>query len=124
MAVLGQIFAMAGHADHKLRIKDQDRLRQFIRTEMILDRFQRAFFREPLIGDTVPVSLTDQQIALGKELLAKSLPNLSAVEFSGETAPRVISAEAMDEAAWARHYAERERGNETPVSSPTVGTIQ
>jgi hypothetical protein len=114
---------MAGHADHKLRIKDQDRLRAYIRTEMILDRFQRAFFREPLEGYSEPVELSDRQIALGKELLAKSLPNLTAVEFTGDTAPRVISAEAMDEAAWARHYAERELTAETPTPSEG-GTLQ
>ena len=105
---------MAGHADHKLRIKDQDRLRAYIRTEMILDRFQRAFFGEPLIGQVEPVELTDRQIALGKELLAKSLPNLSAVEISASDVPRTISTDAMDEAAWAAHYAERERVNEVP----------
>ena len=106
-----------------IKPNDKLRLREYIRTEMIVDRLQRVFFNQPLEGQTAPVELSDRQITIAFGLLKKSLPDLSSVEISGDTTTRVISADAMDEAAWARHYAERE-ASETPRPRADGETIQ
>ena len=106
------------------RIAPDPATRARIQTSQLINRLQKFALSEDNSAEIDANRLRAIEI-----LLKKTLPDLSAVELSGDTTTRVISADAMDEAAWARHYAERELASETGVSKrddrpASGGTLQ
>lgn len=60
----------------RLRLRHQEEVRAKIQASQIINRLQKAFAGE--------IELTPVQVSVGKLLLDKALPNLQAVELTGD----------------------------------------
>lgn len=108
---------MAGHADHreriKFRVKDRDRLREIIRVEDIINRvqgFALATYTE--LVEKPDLRMSPDQLAAAKLVIGKALPDLSSVEIAPDPEAFTISAEPLSPEAWALAHAGQD-GTET-----------
>lgn len=82
------------------KIKHDEQTRAKIKAAQIINRLE-----DHLMGK---VDLTPAQVSSAKTLLAKVLPDLKAVEHSGEQTRRVVSDRPMTREEWAAEFAQHE----------------
>jgi len=76
-----------------VKIRHDEETRMKIKAAQIINRFMACLNGE--------IELTPAQVSCGKTLLDKVLPNLQAVELSGEVAQRTVAAKPLTPEQWA-----------------------
>ena len=82
------------------------RHRQSIQTSKLVNRLGRFALSHKSDPDHDDVHMTRDQIQAAKVLLAKTLPDLSAVEQSGDVIHRIVSEEPMSPEEWTAQHAD------------------
>lgn len=83
-------------------LRHTDRARERIRTSMLLRRLQKFALGEKEQG--ADVKLTAVQVKAIEVLLRKKLPDLTAVEHSGEVVQRDVTDKPLTDEQWAEQY--------------------
>ena len=73
--------------------------------EKVRERIRTALISRRLTNHVLgKVEMSPTQVSAALGLLRKTLPDLAAVEHSGETRERVVSAEPLTEGEWEERY--------------------